>query len=106
MYEHFRPNTVLFPACVTLGDIVPLTIIVGLFTPRGAGAQNPVNCLNETSAPFLLARIGTSLFLQECVKFLPMMVGDLIGNHLTFVAYQTKYNRRQRYLNTCVSDTT
>ena len=46
---------------------------------EGAVEQNPVNCLNETSTLSLLPRIGTRVFLQECEKFLPMMVGNLLG---------------------------
>ena len=46
---------------------------------EGAVEQNPVNCLNEASTPSPLPRIGTRVFLQECEKFLPMMVGNLMG---------------------------
>ena len=98
LFEHIRPNTVLFPACVALEDAVPLAKFVWQFTPLGAGAQNPVNCLNETSTLFLLPCIGTRVTLQECVKFLPLIVGDLIGRHPSIVADLTKHNKRQRFL--------
>jgi hypothetical protein len=68
------------------------------FTPLGAGVQNPVNCLNETSTRFLLPCIGTRLTLQECVKFLPLNVVDLIGRHPSIVAILTELNKRQRAL--------
>ena len=66
--EHIRPHTVLFPAGVALEDTVPLAKIVWQFTPLGAGAQNPVNCFNETSTLFLLPSIGTRVTLQECIN--------------------------------------
>ena len=98
LFEHIRPNTVLFPACVALEDAVPLAKIVWQFTPLRTGAQNPVNCLNETSTLFLLPCIGTRVGVQECVKFLPLIVGDFIGRHPTIVADSTEHNKRQRDL--------
>ena len=98
LVEHIGPNTVLFPACAALEDTVPLAKIVGKFTPLGTGAQNPVNCLNETSTLSLLPRIGTRVFLQECEEFLPLMVGNLLGRHPTIVANLTELNKRLRVL--------
>ena len=87
----------LFPACVALENTVPLAKMLWQFTPLGAGVQNPVNCLNETSTLFLLPCIGTRVTLQECVKFLPLIVGDL-SRHPTIVAVLTEHNKRQRNL--------
>lgn len=58
MLEHVGPETVLFPAGEALEDTVPLAIAVRQFTPLGAGAQYPANCLNETATPFLLPSVG------------------------------------------------
>jgi len=60
-------DAVLFPTCAALEYTVPLAITVWQFTPLGAGAQNPVNCLNETTTLFLLPRVGTRVSLQKCV---------------------------------------
>ena len=98
LFEHVCPNTVLFPAGVALEDTVPLAKMLWQFTPLGAGVQNPVNCLNETSTLFLLPCIGTRVTVQECVKFLPLNVVDLIGKHPSIVADLTKHNKRQRDL--------
>ena len=79
LLERVGPNTVLFPACVALEYTVPLAKVGWQFTPLGAGAQNPVNCFDETATLFLLPGIGTRVSLQKCVQFLPLMVGNLIN---------------------------
>ena len=63
-----------------------------------AGAQDPVNCLNETSTLFLFSCIGTRVTLQECVKFLLLIVGDFIGRHPPIGADLTEHDKRQRSL--------
>ncbi len=68
------------------------------FTPLGAGAQYPVNCLNETATLFLLPRIGTRVSLQKGVQLLPLIVGNPIGRHPTIVANLTESFKRQRDL--------
>ncbi len=98
LFEHVGPNTVLFPVWVAFEDTVPLAKVGWQFTPLCAGAQNPVNCFDETATPVLLPRIGTRVSLQKCVQFLPLMVGKLIGRHPTFVATLTESFKRQRDL--------
>ena len=88
--EHIGPNTILFPACVASEDTVPLAKFGWQFMPLGAAAQNPVNCLDETATLILLPRIGTSVSLQKCVQFLPLMVGKLIGRLPTTVGILTE----------------
>ena len=98
LFRYIDPNTVHFPACATLKDTVPLAKIVGQFRPLGAGAQNPVNYLNETSTLSLLPRASTRVFLQECEEFLSLMVGNLLGRHPTIAANLTELNSRLRVL--------
>ena len=98
LFEHISPNTVLFPACEALEYTVPLSISVRQFTPLGAGAQNPVNCLNETSTLFLLPCVGTRVSLQKRIQFLPLMVGNSLCRHPPIVAKVTKLIKRQRDL--------
>ena len=98
LFEHVGPNTVLFPACVALEDTFPLAKVGWQFTPLCAGAQNPVNCFDETATLFLLPRVGTRVSLQKCLQPLPLMVGNLIGRHPTIVANVTKPFKRQRNL--------
>ena len=101
LFEHVGPNTVLFPANhdgVALEDTVPLAKVGWQFTPLCAGAQNPVNCFDETATLFLLPCIGTRVSLQKCVQFLPLMVGNPIGRHPTIVAILTESIKRQRDL--------
>ena len=98
LFEHVGPNAALFPACVALENAVPLTMSGWQFTPLGAGAQYPVNCLNETTTLFLLPRIGTRVSLQKGVQLLPLIVGNPIGRHPTIVANLTESFKRQRDL--------
>ncbi len=100
LFEHVGPDTVLFRACVELEDTVPLATTVWQFTPLGAGAQNPLNCLNATATLFLLPCVGTRVSLQKCVKFLPLMVGNSLCRHPTIVANVTELIKRQRDLTT------
>ena len=58
LFEHIGPNTVLFPACVTLEYTVPLAKVGWQFTSPCAGAQNPVDCFEEKATLFLLPRRG------------------------------------------------
>ena len=87
MIEHRRPYSVLFPACVALKDTVPFAELLWEFTPLGTGAQDPVNCLNETATIFLVSCVNTPVRAQERIQFLPLMVGDLVSRHLISVAY-------------------
>ena len=101
LFEHVGPSTVLFPACVALEDTVPLAISVWQFTPLGAAAQYPVNCLYETATLFLLPCIGTRVSLQKSVKFLPLLVGNSLCRHPALVANVTVRIERQRDLVPC-----
>jgi len=96
LFEHVGPNSVLFPACVALENAVPLAIPVWQFTPLGARAQNPVNCLNETATH--LPCVGTSVSLQKRVKFLPLTVGNLSCRHPAIVAIVSESIKCQRNL--------
>ena len=98
LFEHGGPNSVLFPACEAFEDAVPLAIPVWQFTPLGAGAQNPVNCLNETATLLLLPCVGTRVSLQKRVKFLPLIVGNLSCRHPTIVANVSECIKCQRDL--------
>ena len=98
LFEHGGPNSVLFPACEAFEDAVPLVIPVWQFTPLGAGAQNPVNCLNETATLLLLPCVGTRVSLQKRVKFLPLIVGNFSCRHPTIVANVSECIKCQRDL--------
>ena len=98
LLEHVGPDTVLFPACVALEDAVPLAIPVWQFTPLGAGAQNPVNCLNETATLLLLPCVGTRVSLQKCIEFLLLIVGNFSCRHPIIVANVTELIECQRHL--------
>ena len=98
LFEHISLNTVLFPVCEALEYTVPLSISVRQFTPLGAGAQYPVNCLNKTATLFLLPCVGTRVSLQNRVQFLPLMVGNSLCSHPPTVAKVTELIKRQRDL--------
>jgi|GEM_PF-2186069 len=98
LFEHVGPDTVLFPACVALEYTVPLAITVWQFTPLGAGAQYPVNCLNETATLFLLPCVGTRVSLQKCVKFLPLIFDNSSCRRPAIVANVTELIKCQRDL--------
>ena len=82
----------------TLSSTVPLSISVRLFTSLGAGAQNPVNCINKTETLFLLPCVGTRVSLQKRQQFLPLMVGNSLRRHPPVVANVTKLIERLRTL--------
>jgi len=98
LFENVGPYTILFPGCVALENTIPLALIDWQLTPLHVGSPNPVKYLDETSALFLLPCIGPRVSSQECVKFLPLMVGILIERNLSVAAYQANHNRRQREL--------
>ena len=98
LLEHVGPNSVLVPACEALENAVPLAIPVWQCTPLGAGAQYPVNCLNETATLFLSPCVGTRVSLQKRVKFLPLIVGNLSCRHPAIVANVSEFIKCQRAL--------
>lgn len=98
LFEHVGPYTVLVPASEAFEDAVPLAIPVWQCTPLGAGAQNPVNCLNETATLLLSPCVGTRMSLQKRVKFLPLIVGNLSCRHSAIVAKVSEFIKCQRAL--------
>lgn len=76
MLMHIFPDPVIAPACKTLVDAIPVTVLIRQQAPLGSAASDPQHAFQEKTAVGLLASIGSRMALQVGIDFVPLIFSE------------------------------